>query len=238
MQTLKTCTLDDGKKHVCFDDLKDYWRKDEYFDSLNEVEKAQVKQNLGILDNIHIDNNLNKLSRNPVQNRVLTIELNKKLDIEGASKVALTGQYSDLKNQPCTLPNPQGLIIQGGATQFYDGTERVTIEIPTKMSELENDSEYIQACQLEEAIPIKGISVNGIDQRVDFEKIVNINVPTRISDLSDYSNFLRADEVQHEVTQGSLKPVSGEAVANEIARLQETIQVLAGRITALENLHA
>lgn len=55
--------------------------------------------------------------------------------------------YSDVKNTPSKLPNPQKLTISGYATGTYDGSSAVTIQIPTpdipsKVSQLQNDSNF------------------------------------------------------------------------------------------------
>lgn len=238
MQTIKSCTLDNGKRHVCFDDLNNYWRKDEYLTGLNDIEKAQLKQNLDIQDTPHIDGYLDKLSKNPVQNRVISLALDKKLDIDQSAKVALTGQYSDLKNTPCTLPNPQGLVIMGNNPQFYDGTERVTIDIPTKVSDLEQDIDYVDECKVKELIPIHGIRVNDTEARIDFEKVINIKVPTKLSDLADANNFIRQDEIVDVVDSGELKPVSSKGVYDALQQIKETLTVLSGRISRLEEVYS
>ena len=35
-------------RHVCFKDLDNYWRKDDYFDNLSDSAKTQIKKNLGL----------------------------------------------------------------------------------------------------------------------------------------------------------------------------------------------
>ena len=37
-------------RHVCFKDLENYWRKDEYFDNLSSGEIIKIKKNLDLLD--------------------------------------------------------------------------------------------------------------------------------------------------------------------------------------------
>ena len=35
-------------RHVCFKDLENYFKKDEYFGDLSDLEKQQIRENLGI----------------------------------------------------------------------------------------------------------------------------------------------------------------------------------------------
>lgn len=70
------------------------------------------------------------------------------LGTDGAGKVIDKDiSYSDVKNTPSKLPNPQKLTISGYATGTYDGSSAVTIQIPTpdipsKVSQLQNDSNF------------------------------------------------------------------------------------------------
>lgn len=73
---------------------------------------------------------------------------NKFLGTDGTGKVIDKDvNYSDVKNTPSKLPNPQKLTISGYATGTYDGSSAVTIQIPTpdipsKVSQLQNDSNF------------------------------------------------------------------------------------------------
>lgn len=236
MITVNSCVVDDSKRHVCLEDLKQYWRKNEYFEGLTDPEKFRIKQNLGIIDNdIEIDNHLDKHSKFPVQNRVLAIILEKKLDIDSAAKVALTGQYNDLKNTPCSLPNPEGLLIDTVNGQFYyDGSEQVEVPTPTKLSEFQNDTNYVNEEQLEEAIPVKTVSVNGVQQHIGITKNVDIKVPSRVSQLDDADQYLKVTDVTDTLTANSLDPISSKAVTRIFNQLTEKISVLEAKIKRLE----
>lgn len=51
---------------------------------------------------------------------------------------------SDIPSIPDTLPNPNALTIKvGDTTTTYDGSAAETVEVPTKTSELTNDSNFI-----------------------------------------------------------------------------------------------
>lgn len=69
---------------------------------------------------ITVDDQLSTTSTNPVQNKVITNELNKKVDGTSLSKVATSGDYDDLLNKP-TIPT-----------------------VPTNVSAFINDSGYVQ----------------------------------------------------------------------------------------------
>lgn len=239
MDTIKTCTLDDSKRHVCFADLDQYWRKDEYLSGLNDIEKFQIKQNLGIVDNdLQVDSYIDKTSKFPVQNRAIAHALDKKADINALSRLAITGQYADLKNAPCNLPNPEGLIFNTNqGSWFYDGTDRIEIEFPTKLSEFENDSLYIDRDFFFDNVKIDGIRVNGTEVQPDFTKVVDITIPSKVSDLIDAENYVTLDQMTNEVRLGSLKPVTGNAVAQKIQELNATIAILRTQIDNLQTAY-
>lgn len=150
MQTLKTCNLDDEYKHVCFKDLEDYLKKDDLLAGYSQLEQEKIRQNLGIVNQeISVDKELNVFSENPVQNKAVFAEFTKKADIDKLPEVALSGRYGDLKDTPCYLPNPELLVVYNSVTALntketvtYDGSKSVVISMPTKVSQLENDSNY------------------------------------------------------------------------------------------------
>ena len=49
---------------------------------------------------VNVDNELSLTSENPVQNKTITHELNKKQNSSSLPRVAITGDYNDLKNIP------------------------------------------------------------------------------------------------------------------------------------------
>lgn len=49
---------------------------------------------------IDVDSSLSNTSKNPVQNKVIKKELDKKQDSSSLSEIAITGEYDDLKNKP------------------------------------------------------------------------------------------------------------------------------------------
>lgn len=200
MDTIKTCNLDNDKKHVCFKDLKDFWRKDEYFDGLNELEKERIRQNLNLPAERPVDADLSKISKNPVQNRIVTQALERKVDVNALSKVGITGQYKDLKEAPCELPNPEGILFNLGPDSqvYYDGTEGVVLNLKTKLSQFENDKNFATKKDIEDAISIRGVKVNGVIQ-TDCEKYVDIFIPTELGQLYDNIGIVLKEEYKNKI---------------------------------------
>ena len=93
------------------------------WEALSPTEKARY--GIVIFDDdgttITVDSALSTTSENPVQNKVITVELNKKADTEDLATVATSGNYNDLSNKPT---------------------------IPTKTSDLTNDSNFVVSTNL------------------------------------------------------------------------------------------
>lgn len=233
MQTLKTCGLTDEYKHVCFKDLEDYLKKDDYLAGYSAVEKDLVKRNLSIIDwnNAVFDSKLNLASENAVQNKVLCAELIKKLDLDNTAKVAISGDFNDLYNRPISLPNGypfmvEGLIDKKVQTVSYFGNELVKITLPTKLSDYPDYSNVIiDTDKVLELISVKGISVNGINQVPSSCGIVDILVPTKISQLTNDTNYITLEYLNSTLTKYKV-------VINE---LREEVTSLNTRVAALEN---
>lgn len=72
------------------------------WEALSPTEKA--KYGIVIFDDdgtaITVDSALSTTSENPVQNKVITVELNKKANTEDLATVATSGNYNDLSNKP------------------------------------------------------------------------------------------------------------------------------------------
>lgn len=125
---------------------------------------------------ITVDSSLSSTSENPVQNKVINSALNgkqatitssNKLNaslVSGLSTVATSGSYNDLSNKP-TIPAPanNGMldIQKNGTTVATFGANEATlitanIEVPTKVSELTNDSGYTTNTGT-----VTGVKING-----------------------------------------------------------------------------
>lgn len=65
--------------------------------------------------------------------RLVTNSDSKYATKDSLSKVATTGNYSDLKGTPTSLKNPNAISFTGGSTASYDGSKGVTVNIPTSL---------------------------------------------------------------------------------------------------------
>lgn len=140
MQNYKICSLPDDYQKVVWKDLEEYLRKDDLLAGYSSIEQQKIRQNLGINFDFSIDTVIDNKSSNPVSNKAIYKALAEKVDTDSITKVALTGDFDDLSNKPCHLPNPELLIINEGEKQTpYDGSESAIISIPTKMSDLTTD---------------------------------------------------------------------------------------------------
>ncbi len=75
----------------------------------------------------------------------------------------VTDSTSDafIKNKPTSLKNPNLLTFTGGATESYDGSLPKSVEIPYKVSQLDNDKGYLNNTQVEALV------ADGIVDKVD-----------------------------------------------------------------------
>ena len=112
------------------------------------------------------------------------------------ANVATSGDYNDLSNKP-TIPSVAGL-----ASEAYVNEKVAAIvipEVPTKVSELENDAGYLTEHQsLENYITKKDFatgldaqntSTNALIRQVN-ERIDGITVPTKVSELENDAGYL------------------------------------------------
>ncbi len=87
-------------------------------------------------------------------------------------------------------------------------SKEANISIPTKVSDLQNDSEFVTETELEEALEEAGhvddVKVNGVS--VVSNKNANINVPTVLSDLQNDCNFPDRSEIP-----GDLADLQGDS---------------------------
>ena len=101
-----------------------------------------------------------------------------------------TSDYNQLENKP----QINGVELVGNKT-----TEELGINIPTKVSQLENDSNYATEDYVDtHGGKIDKITVNGTEQPI-VDKTVNIDVPEKTSDLTNDSNFVNEQFVNDAV---------------------------------------
>lgn len=97
--------------------------------------------------------------------------------------------------------------VQKNGTDLPINNKVVNVEVPTKLSELQNDgdgttgSEYATKSYVDtNGGKIDTISVNGTQQTIT-NKNVDITVPTQVSDLTNDSGFQTQTEVQNAISQ-------------------------------------
>lgn len=150
---------------------------------------------------ITVDSALSSTSENPVQNKVINSALNGKQNeitssnklsasfVDGLSTVATSGSYNDLSNKP-TIPAPanNGMldIQKNGTTVATFGANEATlitanIEVPTKVSELTNDSGYTTNTGTVTGVKSNGTIKNPTGGVVDLGGVVtNIRIGSEI----------------------------------------------------------
>lgn len=220
MQTIKTCNLSDEYKHVCFKDLEDYIAIDKFVDVLNgysDLELAKIRQALQVPNNIKVDDVLNPFSTNPVENDVIYDALTRKADINKLARVAMTGNYDDLNNTPCKLPNPDALVIKGyGQPIIYDGNETVVLEIPTSVKDLKDwELVHIDYDKIKSLVPIKNIAVNNVIVPPNECGVVNLQVLT-LKELNDALADLDFPDIDLEVVRNMINQAVGPTVISYI----------------------
>lgn len=220
MQTIKTCNLSDEYKHVCFKDLEDYIAIDKFVDVLNgysDLELAKIRQALQVPNNIKVDDVLNPYSTNPVENDVIYDALTRKADINKLARVAMTGNYEDLNNTPCKLPNPDALVIKGyGQPIIYDGNETVVLEIPTSVKDLKDwELVHIDYDKIKSLVPIKNIAVNNVIVPPNECGVVNLQVLT-LKELNDALADLDFPDIDLEVVRNMINQAVGPTVISYI----------------------
>lgn len=112
--------------------------------SLTDEQKSQARENIGAAaagegggsgGSVTVDAALSGTSTNPVQNKVVTAELAKKAAKSGytAGKNVVTDADGNLatEDKPTSLKNPNALTFTGAATGSYDGSEPLSVEIPS-----------------------------------------------------------------------------------------------------------
>ena len=112
---------------------------------------VQLKIN-EIIDNlsgasITIDNTLSTTSTNPVQNKVITTELNKKIEgINSSDVISALGYIPYNSTNPNNYTSNIGTVTSVNNVTPANGN--VTLSIPTKTSDLTNDSNFINSSAL------------------------------------------------------------------------------------------
>lgn len=143
------------------------------------------------------------------------------VEADDLATVATSGSYNDLSDKP-TIPAAQvnsDWDATSGAAEILNKPS-----IPTKTSDLNNDSGYVNATQAANAAPVQ--SVNGDTGAVvltasDVGALPDTTaIPTKTSDLTNDSDFISESAVD---TKISTKADSAGASANYAAKLTASI---------------
>lgn len=189
------------------------------FDTLKESLGASGGSGDGGSANIEVDGALSSSSTNPVQNRVINAAIDQtlaaaksytdnkvsnKMDQVTLATVATTGNYNDLKNKP-TLPNLSNLAKVATSGSYNDLTDcPVLPEVPTKVSELTNDSGFITSADLPEpvVVPTKTSELTNDSGFITAEALPEFqNVPTKVSELTNDTGYITSADVPTKVSQ-------------------------------------
>ena len=116
------------------------------------------------------------------------------------SKSNFDGSYKSLTDKPM-IPSIEGLASEEYVNEAIENLQLpsnlATIEdIPTKLSELENDSSYITDIELEEELDSKGY----LTEHQDLSEYAKTkDIPTKVSELENDSNYAMLSQIhQHE----------------------------------------
>ena len=169
--------------------------------------------------------------------------------ISSLATVATTGSYSDLSNKP-TIPtvNNATLTIKRNNTSVGTftanaGTDTaIDITVPTKVSDLTNDSGFISGITstmvtnalgytpYDSANPsgyqanvIETVKVNGT-ALTPSSKAVNVTVPTNVTDLADHANYVLSSSLSTVATTGSYSDLSNKPTIPTVNNATLTIQ--------------
>lgn len=189
------------------------------FDTLKESLGTSGGSGDGGSANIEVDGALSSSSTNPVQNRVINAAIDQtlaaaksytdnkvgnKMDQVTLATVATTGNYNDLKNKP-TLPNLSNLAKVATSGSYNDLTDCPAIpEVPTKVSELTNDSGFITSADLPEpvTVPTKTSELTNDSGFITAEALPEFqNVPTKVSELTNDAGYITSADIPTKVSQ-------------------------------------
>ena len=142
---------------------------------------------------ITVDSALSSTSTNPVENRVINTALGTKANTADLATVATSGSYNDLSNKP-TIPtvNDATITIQRNSATVDSFTvnasqnKSINIVVPTKTSDLTNDSNFATTAQ----IPTKTSSLtnDGADGTSTYVEADDLAAVASSGSYTDLSN--------------------------------------------------
>lgn len=123
----------------------------------------------------------------------LTDELVEK--IEGAAASQFSGSYEDLTGKPSV----NGHVLSGSQSLADLGIAAAEA-VPTKVSQLANDSGYAVATTVNEAIASGDSAQLAAAKRYADEKVGAVRVPSKVSELANDASYQTSSQVQSTVT--------------------------------------
>lgn len=119
--------------------------------------------------------------------------------------VATSGSYNDLSNQPSinngSLTIKRNNALLGSFTANSSTNADINITVPTKTSELTNNSDFITSSDLPIVndgtltIQKNSTTIDTFTANSAMDKTVNITVPTDTGDLTNNAGFLTANDI-------------------------------------------
>lgn len=127
--------------------------------------------------------------------------------------VATSGDYEDLSNKP-TIPSIDGL-----ATEQYVDDAIADIDIPTDVSELNNDAGYITNSALSGYATETYVdnAVDGITTTLETDYATKAELPAATSDLTNDSGFITASALTPYAESADLAAVATSGSYNDLA---------------------
>lgn len=127
--------------------------------------------------------------------------------------VATSGDYEDLSNKP-TIPSIDGL-----ATEQYVDDAIADIDIPTNVSELNNDAGYITNSALSGYATETYVdnAVDGITTTLETDYATKAELPAATSDLTNDSGFITASALTPYAESADLAAVATSGSYNDLA---------------------
>ena len=181
----------------------------EDWESLSPTEKA--KYGIVIFDDdgttITVDSALSTTSENPVQNKVITVELNKKANTEDLATVATSGNYNDLSSKP-TIPTKTSDLTND--SNFVESTDLASVATSGSYNDLSNKPTIPTVNNGTLTIQKNGTAVETFTANSSTNKTANITVPTKTSDLTNDSNFVESTDLASVATSGSYNDLSNK----------------------------
>jgi hypothetical protein len=160
-----------------------------------------------------VDSALSPTSENPVQNKVITTELNKKANSSSLATVATSGSYNDLSNKP-TIDSAlstsstnavQNKVVTTALNSKADTSSLSTVATSGSYNDLSNKPTIPTVNNATLTIQKNGTTVKTFTANASSNVTANITVPTSTSELTNDSGFIDEIPVASAGTLGGIK---------------------------------